>query len=74
MAPSKVLVFHTRIEYNGLGRWKRKKDGPNQGRPFQLSSRTDNRNFGFEMGTLQWSRHEKKDMLKAKTAINILLF
>ena len=37
MAPSKVRVFHTRIEYNGLGRWKRKKDGPNQGRPFHLS-------------------------------------
>lgn len=45
MAPSKVRVFHTRIEYNGLGRWKRKKDGPNQGRPFQLPSRTDNRNI-----------------------------
>ena len=38
MAPSKVRVFHTLIEYNGLGRWKRKKDGPNQGRPFQLFS------------------------------------
>ena len=36
MAPSKVLVFLTQIEYNGLRRWKRKKDGPNQGRPFQL--------------------------------------
>ena len=45
MAPSKVRVFHTRIEYNGLGRWKRKKDGPNQGRPFQLFSRTSVRNF-----------------------------
>ena len=39
MAPSKVLVFLTQIEYNGLRRWKRKKDGPNQGRPFQLFSR-----------------------------------